>query len=241
MDQIEGRNAVLEAYRSGRTVDKLFVLEHCEDGPVRTILREAKKGGTIVSFVKKERLDGISETGHHQGVIARVSAYEYAEVEDILALAEKKGEAPFLIVLDGIEDPHNLGAIIRSACCAGAHGVIVTKHRAAGLTSTVVRASAGALNYVPVAKVTNLRRTMDELKEKGIWFACAAMDGKPMYELDLTGPMALVVGNEGEGVSRLIRENCDYTVGIPMKGELDSLNASVAAGVLMYEIVRQRG
>lgn len=241
MDQIEGRNAVLEAYRSGRTVDRLYVQEHLEDGSVRTILREAKKADTVVSFVKKDRLDEMSETGHHQGVIARVSAYEYASVEDIFARAEARSEAPFIILLDGIEDPHNLGAIIRSACCAGAHGVIITKRRAASLTATVVRTSAGALNYVPVAKVTNLNRTMEELRDRGVWFVCADMSGKPMYELDFKGPVALVIGNEGDGVSRLVRENCDFTAKIPMKGELDSLNASVAAGILMYEVVRQRG
>lgn len=239
-DRIEGRNAVLEAYRSGRTVDKLFVQERLEDGPVRSILREAKKSGTIVSFVKKERLDEMSETGHHQGVIAQVSAYSYATVEEILKKAEEKGEAPFLILLDGIEDPHNLGAIIRTACLAGAHGVIVTKHRAAGLTATVVRASAGALNYVPVAKVTNLKSTMEKLKERGLWFVCADMGGELMYDLNLRGPIGLVIGNEGDGVSRLVRESCDLTASIPMHGGIDSLNASVAGGVLMYEIVRQR-
>ncbi len=241
MDKIEGRNAVLEAYRSGRTVDKLFVLDHCMDGPVRTILREAKKQDTIIHYVTKERLDELSTTGHHQGVIAQVTAYEYATVEDILARAEKKGEPPFLVLLDEIEDPHNLGAIIRTACLAGAHGVIVTKHRAAGLTATVVRASAGALNYVPVAKVTNLSKTIEDLKKKGLWFVCADMGGTAMYDLDLKGPIGLVIGNEGDGVSRLVREKCDLIASIPMKGEIDSLNASVAAGVLMYEIVRQRG
>lgn len=240
MDRIEGRNAVLEAYRSGRSVDKLFVQEHLSDGPVRSILREAKKSDTIVNFVTKERLDEMSPGGHHQGVIAQVSSYEYSTVEAILENAESKGEAPFLILLDGIEDPHNLGAIIRTACQAGAHGVITTKHRAAGLTSTVVRTSAGALNYIPVAKVTNLARTIAELKEKGIWFACADMNSTTMYEANLTGPIGLVIGNEGEGVSRLVREACDFTVSIPMTGKIDSLNASVAAGVLMYEIVRQR-
>ncbi len=240
MDRIEGRNPVLEAFRSGRTVDKLFVQEHLGDGPVRTILREAKKQDVIVSFVKKERLDEMSETGHHQGVIAQVSAYDYASVESIIAAAEERGEAPFLILLDGIEDPHNLGAIIRTACQAGAHGVITTKHRAAGLTSTVVRASAGALNYVPVAKVTNLSRTIEELKEKGIWFACADMDGTLMYDANLRGPLGLVIGSEGSGVSRLVKESCDFAVSVPMTGRIDSLNASVAAGVLMYEAVRQR-
>ena len=226
-EQIEGRNAVMEAFRAGRCVDKLFILDGCQDGPVRSIAREARKHDTIINFVPKERLDQLSETGAHQGVIAQVAAYEYAEVEDILKKAEEKGEPPFIFLLDGIEDPHNLGAIIRTANLAGAHGVIIPKRRAVGLTSTV-------------AKVTNLGKTIDELKEKGIWFACADMGGETMYRLNLTGPIGLVIGNEGEGVSRLIREKCDYIASIPMKGEIDSLNASVAAGVLAYEIVRQR-
>lgn len=239
-DIIEGRNAVMEAFRSGKPIDKLFVLNGCQDGPVRSILREAKKQDTLVNFVSKERLSQMSETGRHQGVIACAAAYEYSQVEDMLSLAEKRGEDPFLILLDNIEDPHNLGAIIRTANLAGAHGVIIPKRGAAGLTSTVAKASAGALNYTPVAKVTNLKKTMEELKEKGIWFVCADMDGKLMYQLDLTGPIGLVIGNEGEGVSRLVKENCDFTAGIPMKGDIGSLNASVAAGVLAYEIVRQR-
>ena len=237
---IEGRNAVLEAFRSGRTIDKLFVLDGCQDGPVRTIIREAKKHGSILNFVGKERLAQLSQTGRHQGVIAYAAAYDYAEVEDMLKLAEERGEDPFLILLDGIEDPHNLGAIIRTANIAGAHGVIIPRRRAVGLTATVAKTSAGALNYTPVAKVTNLAKTMEELKEKGIWFVCADMDGEEMYSLDLTGPIGLVIGNEGEGVSRLVKETCDFTAGIPMKGEINSLNASVAGGVLAYEIVRQR-
>ncbi len=237
---IEGRNAVLEAFRAGRPVDKLFVLDGCEDGPVRTIVREAKKHDVIIQFVTRERLFQFSETGKHQGVIAFAAAYEYSGVEDMLALARKKGEDPFLILLDNIEDPHNLGAIIRTANLAGAHGVIIPKRRAAGLTATVAKTSAGALNYTPVAKVTNLKNTMEELKEKGLWFVCADMGGEQMYRLNLTGPIGFVVGNEGEGVSRLVKEACDFTAGIPMRGEIDSLNASVAAGVLAYEIVRQR-
>lgn len=237
---IEGRNAVLEAFRSGKPVDKLFVLDGCQDGPVRTIVREAKKHDTLLQFVDKERLHQLSETGRHQGVIAYVAAYEYAEVEDMLELAKERGEDPFLIILDGIEDPHNLGAIIRTANLAGAHGVIIPKRRAAGLTATVVKTSAGALHYTPVAKVTNIARTMEELKEKGLWFVCADMDGEVMYRLNLTGAIGLVIGNEGEGVSRLVKEKCDFIAGIPMKGDIDSLNASVAAGVLAYEIVRQR-
>ena len=237
---IEGRNAVLEAFRSGRPIDKLYVLDGCQDGPVRTIVREAKKHDTLLQFVTKERLSQLSETGHHQGVIAFAAAYEYAEIEDMFALAEEKGEDPFLILLDNIEDPHNLGAIIRTANLAGAHGVIIPKRRAVGLTATVAKTSAGALNYTPVAKVTNLAKTMEELKKKGLWFVCADMDGTQMYDLDLKGAIGLVIGNEGEGVSRLVKESCDFVAGIPMKGDIDSLNASVAAGVLAYEIVRQR-
>ena len=238
---IEGRNAVLEAFRSGKPVDKLFVLDGCQDGPVRTIVREAKKHDTILNFVSKERLDQLSETGKHQGVIAHAAAYEYSEIEDMFALAEKRGEDPFFILLDNIEDPHNLGAIIRTANLAGAHGVIIPKRRAVGLTATVAKTSAGALNYTPVAKVTNLAKTMEELKERGLWFVCADMGGEFMYRMNLTGPIGLVIGNEGEGVSRLVKEKCDFVASIPMKGDIDSLNASVAAGVLAYEIVRQRG
>lgn len=238
--KIEGRNPVIEAYRSGKTIDKLFVLDGCQDGPVKTITREARKQHTIISYVSKERLDQLSETHHHQGVIAIAAAYDYASVDDILAKAREKGEAPFIFLLDGIEDPHNLGAIIRTANLAGAHGVIIPKHRAVGLTATVARTSAGALNFTPVAKVTNLGAAMDELKKEGLWFVCADMNGEVMYRQNLTGPIGLVIGNEGEGVSRLVREKCDFTASIPMKGDIDSLNASVAAGVLAYEIVRQR-
>lgn len=237
---IEGRNAVLEAFRSGKTIDKLFVLDGCQDGPVKTITREARKQDTIIHYVPRERLDQLSETGKHQGVIAYAAAYHYAEVEDMLKLAEEKGEPPFLFLLDGIEDPHNLGAIIRTANLAGAHGVIIPKRRAVGLTSTVAKTSAGALNYTPVAKVTNLSATIEELKERGLWFVCADMGGELMYRMNLKGPIGLVIGNEGEGVSRLVREKCDYIASIPMHGDIDSLNASVAAGVLAYEIVRQR-
>lgn len=237
---VEGRNAVLEAFRSGKTIDKLLVLDGCQDGPVKTILREAKKQDTPVRFVPKDRLSQISGTGKHQGVIAYMAAYAYAEVEDMLALARERGEDPFLILLDNIEDPHNLGAVIRTANLAGAHGVIIPKRRAVGLTAAVAKTSAGALNYTPVAKVTNLVRTMEELKKQGLWFVCADMGGEQMYRLDLTGPIGLVIGSEGEGVGRLVKENCDLTAGIPMRGDIDSLNASVAAGVLAYEIVRQR-
>lgn len=237
---IEGRNAVLEAFRSGKPIDKVFVLDGCQDGSVRTIVREAKKYDTILNFVGKDRLNQLSQTGKHQGVIAYAAAYEYAEIEDMFKLAKERGEDPFIILLDNIEDPHNLGAVIRTANLAGAHGVIIPKRRAAGLTATVAKTSAGALNYTPVAKVTNLVKTMEELKERGLWFVCADMDGQPMYNLNLTGPIGLVIGSEGEGVGRLVKEKCDFIAGIPMKGEIDSLNASVAAGVLAYEIVRQR-
>ena len=232
---------VLEALRAGKPIDKLYVLDGCPDGPVRTIIREAKKGDTIINYVKKERLDQLSETGHHQGVIAMAASYEYATVEDILEKAREKGEAPFIFVLDNIEDPHNLGAMIRTANLAGAHGVIIPKRRAVGLTPTVARTSAGAINYTPVAKVTNLKQTMEQLKKEGMWFVCADMDGTPYYQMDLKGPMGLVIGNEGEGVSRLIKETCDFVASIPMKGDIYSLNASVAAGVLAFEIARQRG
>ena len=237
---IEGRNAVMEAFRSGKPVDKLYVLDGCQDGAVRSIIREARKHDTILNFVEKDRLNQLSETGKHQGVIASVAAYEYAEVEDMLKLAEEKGEDPFFILLDGIEDPHNLGAIIRTANLAGAHGVIIPKHRAVGITPTVAKTSVGAINYTPVVKVTNIGKTMDELIERGMWFACADMDGEVIYRQNLTGSIGLVIGNEGSGVSRLVKEKCDFISSIPMKGDIDSLNASVAAGVLAFEVVRQR-
>lgn len=237
---IEGRNAVIEAFRSGKTIDKLFVLDGCHDGPVNTITREARKGDTIINYVSKERLDSMSKTGKHQGVIAYAAAYEYADVDDILAAAREKNEPPFIFILDNIEDPHNLGAIIRTANLAGAHGVIIPKRHAVGLTATVARTSAGALNYTPVAKVTNISATIEELKKEGLWFVCADMGGETMYNIDLKGAIGLVIGNEGEGVSRLVKEKCDFIASIPMKGDIDSLNASVAAGVLAYEIVRQR-
>ncbi len=239
--KIEGRNPVLEAFRSGKTIDRLYVQEGCKDGPVQTILREAKKCDTILQFVSRERLDQLSETKKHQGVIAVAAAYAYASVEDMLQKARDKGEAPFLILADNIEDPHNLGAIIRTANLVGAHGVILPKRRAVGLTGVVAKASAGAINYTPVAKVTNLTQTIQALKKEGIWFVCADMGGTTMYDLDLKGPIGLVIGSEGEGVSKLVKETCDFAASIPMKGDIDSLNASVATGVLAYEILRQRG
>ncbi len=239
-NKIEGRNAVLEAFRSGKTIDKLYLLDGCQDGPVKTITRVAKKHDTIIQYVAKERLDQISETGKHQGVVAISAAYAYTDIEDILKKAEEKGEPPFLVFLDGIEDPHNLGAVIRTANQAGAHGVVIPKRRAVGLTAAVAKTSAGAINYTPVAKVTNISTTINELKKRGMWFVCADMEGTLMYDVDLTGPIGLVIGSEGSGVSSLVKKNCDMTAAIPMKGEIDSLNASVAAGVLAYEIVRQR-
>lgn len=237
---IEGRNAVIEALRSGRPIDKIYIQDGCQDGPILTIKREARKKDVLIKYAAKERLDQMSETGKHQGVIACAAAYEYAEMDDLFRLAQQKDEPPFFILLDNIEDPHNLGAIIRTANLAGAHGVIIPKNRAAGLTAVVARTSAGALNYTPVVKVTNLAKTIEELKERGLWFVCADMDGTRMYDLDLKGPIGLVIGSEGEGVGRLVKEKCDLTAAIPMKGDIDSLNASVAAGVLAYEIVRQR-
>lgn len=237
---IEGRNAVIEAFRSGKPIDKVFIQDGVQDGPIQTIKREAKKQNTIVKFVSSERLDQISETGKHQGVIAYAAAYTYAEVEDMLAAAREKNEPPFLFLLDNIEDPHNLGAIIRTANLAGAHGVVIPKNRAVGLTAAVAKTSAGAINYTPVARVTNLSNTIEELKKEGMWFVCADMDGTTMYDLDLKGPIGLVIGSEGDGVGRLVKERCDFVASIPMKGDIDSLNASVAAGVLAYEIVRQR-
>ncbi len=237
---IEGRNAVMEALRSGKTVERLLVLDGCQDGPVMSIKRTATKAGVPIRYVNKQRLDQVSETGHHQGVIAYVAAYHYAELEDLFNKAKEKGEDPFFLILDNIEDPHNLGAIIRTANVCGAHGVIIPKNRAVGLTATVAKTSAGALNYTPVVKVTNLVQTMQELKDRGLWLACADMDGTKMYDLNLKGAIGLVIGNEGSGVSRLVRENCDMIASVPMQGEIESLNASVAAGVLCYEIVRQR-
>ena len=238
--KIEGRNAVIEAFRSKKTIDKVYIQDGLHDGPISTVVREAKKVGSIIEYVPKERLDGMSETNRHQGVIAKAAAYSYSEVEDILAKAKEKGEDPFIFILDNIEDPHNLGAIIRTANLCGAHGVIIPKHRSVGLTATVARTSAGAINYTPVAKVTNIGSTIDKLKKEGLWFVCADMDGDLMYNTNLTGPIGLVIGSEGSGVSRLVKEKCDFTASVPMKGNIDSLNASVAAGVLAYEIVRQR-
>ncbi len=239
-NRIEGRNSILEAIRAGRTIDKIYIQDGLRDSSISQIISKVKGTGAVISFVKKQRLDEMSETGHHQGVIAQTSAYEYSDIEDIFELAKKRHEPPFVIILDEIEDPHNLGAIIRTANICGAHGVIIPKHRATGLTATVVRASAGAVNFTPVVKVTNISKTIDELKGRGLWFACADMEGDVMYKCNLTGAIGLVIGNEGSGVSRLVKEKCDYIVSIPMKGDIESLNASVATGILAYEIVRQR-
>ena len=237
---VEGRNAVAESFKAEKTVDKLFVLEGCKDGPLNSIIRQAKKVGTVIEFVPRERLDRISKTGKHQGVIAMLAAFDYAELSDVLAKARQKGEDPFVFILDNIEDPHNLGAIIRTANLCGAHGVIIPKRRASGLTATVAKASAGALYHTPVVRVTNISATIEELKKEGLWFVCADMDGQTMYNLDMKGPIGLVIGNEGSGVSRLVKEKCDFVASIPIKGDIDSLNASVACGVLAFEIVRQR-
>lgn len=239
-EKIEGRNAVIEAFRAGKTIDKLYILDGCQDGPISTIRREAKKKGALMKFVSRERLDQMSDTGKHQGVIAIAAAYNYSEMDDIFQLAKARDEDPFVFILDNIEDPHNLGAIIRTANLSGAHGVIIPKNRAVGLTATVAKASAGAINYTPVVKVTNIAKTIDDLKDKGLWFVCADMGGTTMYKLNLKGPIGLVIGNEGSGVGRLVKEKCDMVASIPMKGDIDSLNASVAAGVLAFEIVRQR-
>ena len=236
---VEGRNAVLEAVRSVENADRLYVQEGLGDGPVSQIIAEAKKRGILIVFVPKDKLDQMSETKKHQGVILNLSAVAYAQVDDILEKAVRQQEPPFLFILDGIEDPHNLGAIIRSANLAGAHGVIIPKHRAVSVNATVAKASAGAVYHTLVAKVTNLAQTMDYLKKQGVWFVCADMDGELMYRQNLTGSIGLVIGNEGTGVSRLIREKCDFTASIPMRGDIDSLNASVAAGILAWEIVRQ--
>lgn len=237
---IYGRNTVTEAFRSDKTVDRLYIQEGNTDGPVRTILREAKKHRTLITYVSREKLDTMTGGGRHQGVAAVLAAYDYADLDDLFQAAEKKNEPPFFIICDEIEDPHNLGAIIRTANLAGAHGVIIPKRRAAGLTATVAKVSAGALNYTPVVKVTNITRTIQDLQKRGLWFVCGDARGELMYDLDLTGPIGLVIGNEGSGVSRLVAEACDMRARIPMKGDIDSLNASVAAGVLAFEIVRQR-
>ena len=239
-DVIFGRNSVAEAIKSGRPLDSVMVARGDRSGSIPKIVADAKKAGIVIKEVDPKKLDFVCGHNNHQGIAAFGAVKEYSSVEDIFATAEERNESPFIIICDEIEDPHNLGAIIRTANLAGAHGVIIPKNRAVGLTATVARTSAGALNYTPVAKVTNLAKTIEELKKEGMWFVCADMGGTSMYQLDLKGPMGLVIGNEGDGVSRLVREKCDFIASIPMKGDIDSLNASVAAGVLAYEIVRQR-
>lgn len=237
---LEGRNTVLEAINSNRTIEKIMVQKGNIEGSLKKIVAKAKDNGIIVQEVAKQKLDEISETKNYQGVIALVSAHEYSTVDDILALAAAKCEEPFIIILENITDPHNLGAVIRTADAAGAHGIIIPKRRAVGLTQTVCKTSSGAIEYTKVARVTNISNTIEELKQKNIWVACADMDGEILYKTNLKGSIAIVIGSEGDGVSRLVKQKCDFTVKIPMYGEISSLNASVAAGLLMYEIVRQR-
>lgn len=239
-NQLEGRNAVLEVLNSGRDIEKLLVSKGNLEGTIKRIIGQAKHKGIVVQETSRQKLDELSQTKNHQGIIAIVSAHEYVEVEDILKIAQEKEEPPFIIILDGITDPHNLGAIIRSAECAGAHGVIIPKRRSVGLNATVGKTSAGAIEYMPVARVTNIANTLEYLKKEGLWIACADMKGLDYFDSDMSGAIGLVIGSEGEGVSRLVKEKCDFTVSIPMYGKISSLNASVATGLLMYEVVRQR-
>jgi len=238
---IEGRNAVNEALKADRSVDKLFIQDQAnQDGPMKTIIAKARKKGIVIRFESKENMDRRSVNKHHQGVIAYVAAYDYVSVEELLARAKEKGESPFLMILDGIEDPHNLGAIIRTANVCGVHGIIIPKRRACGLTETVVKTSAGAIEYTPVAKVTNIAQTLTMLQKEGVWITGADMEGEVMYNIDFKGAIGLVIGGEGSGLSKLVRDKCDFVAKIPMQGEISSLNASVASGVLMYEALRQR-
>ena len=239
-NKIEGKNAIFEAFNAGRGIKKLFVLNGIKDDKVNNLINDVKRTGTIVKFMDREELDKMAETKSHQGIIAEVEDYKYVEVSDILEYARSKNEEPFIILLDEIEDPHNFGAIIRTAECVGAHGIIIKNRNQAMVTATVVSASAGASEYMKIARVNNLSKTIEELKQEGLWFACADMDGSLMTETNLKGSIGLVVGNEGSGVSRLVKEKCDFVVKIPMKGHIDSLNVSVATGVLLYEISRQR-
>lgn len=238
--QLEGRNPVLEALNNDKTIDKIFVKKGEIEGTLKVIVAKAVEKGIIVQEIDRQKMDSMTKSNNNQGVIALCPAHEYAEVEDIIKKAQDKGEEPFIIILDEITDPHNLGAIIRTADACGAHGVIIPKRRAVGLTAVVSKTSAGAFEYVPVAKVTNIARTIEDLKKAGIWTVCADMNGKAYFNADLKGPMAVVIGSEGFGISRLVKEKCDFTVQIPMYGQISSLNASVAASLIMYEIVRQR-
>ncbi|WP_105614045.1 23S rRNA (guanosine(2251)-2'-O)-methyltransferase RlmB [Vallitalea okinawensis] len=235
-----GRNAVIEAFKTERTIDKIMIQKGSKEGSIKKIISQAKSNGYVIQEVNKEKLDSLSEGEKHQGVIAFIASYDYSTLENIMDRAKDKGEDPFIIVLDNIVDPHNLGAIIRTANIVGAHGIVIPKRRAVGLTAVVAKTSAGAIEHTPVAKVSNIGRTIEDLQKKGLWAVCADMDGDMMYDVDLKGPICLVIGSEGEGVSRLVKEKCDFITRIPMKGEINSLNASVAAGVLMYEIIRQR-
>lgn len=238
-DKIAGRNPVLEALKSGREIDKIFIKKGQPDGSLRPLVKKARDRGIIISEVDKKKLDELSDGENHQGVVAFVSEIKYKTIDDILKIAEDRGESPFVIILDRITDPHNIGAIIRTAECAGAHGVIMPKRASAPINEIVAKTSAGAVEYANICKVTNLASTIDTLKEKGLWITGADMNGESMYDIDFTGGVGLVIGSEGEGISRLVREKCDFIASIPMKGEVSSLNASVAAGILMYEVVRR--
>lgn len=239
--QLEGRNAVSEALKSGRTIDKIFVADGDIDKGLQRLAAQAKEAGAVVVSVDRRKLDAMSYTRAHQGIIALAAAHEYATIDDILAEAAARGQAPLIVICDELSDPHNLGAILRSAECAGAHGVIIPKRRSVGLTATVAKASAGAVEYMKVARVTNINSAISELKDKGVWvFGTAAEGSIPMYQADLSGPAAIVIGNEGDGMSPLVRKNCDVMVSIPMAGRISSLNASAAASILLYEAVRQR-
>ena len=240
MANIEGRNPIIEALRSDRPIDKLMISNTSKEGSIKKIIGMAKEKNIVIQYVDKHKLDEISTSHSHQGVIAVVSDYKYYDLEDLFEIARERGEDPFFIILDEITDPHNLGTIIRTADAVGAHGVIIPKRRSVHITSVVAKASAGAVEYVPVCKVTNIANTIKHLKKEGLWIAAADMDGGVFYEQDLTGPLALVIGSEGFGVSRIVKQNCDFVVKMPMIGNVSSLNASVAGGILLYEIFRQR-
>jgi len=237
---LEGRNAVLEALNHDKPIDKIYVKKGPSEGSITVIIAKAREKGIVISEVAREKLDHMSQTGSHQGVIAACPAHEYVELSDILNIAKEKGEDPFIIILDSVTDPHNLGAIMRSADCSGAHGIVIPKRRSASLTGIVSKTSAGAIEHVPVARISNLSAVIDELKAAGLWICCAKTHGRPYFKADMKGPIAVIIGSEGEGVSKLLEKKSDFAVSIPMFGEISSLNASVAAGLLMYEVVRQR-
>ena len=239
-NRIEGKNAILEAHNNNRGIKRLFVLSGIKDEKINKLINDLKKTGTIIKFLSRDELDKIAETNSHQGIIAEVEEYKYVEVSDIIEYANNKGEKPFVVILDEIEDPYNFGAIIRSAECLGVHGIIIKNRNQAMVTSVVVSASAGATEFMRIARVTNLSKTIDELKNIGMWFACADMEGDIVSKANLTGSLGLIVGNEGRGVSRLVKEKCDFIVKIPMTGHIDSLNVSVATGIILYEINRQK-